>query len=45
MQVHYVKDTRDILEVTPLMFSTIKDGIMELLDDRLRAFRIEKSAR
>ena len=27
--------TRSILDVTPVMFGTMKDGIMELLDERL----------
>ena len=31
--------TRGILESTPILFGSIKEGIMELMEDRLRAFR------
>ena len=43
-RVHYVRDHRDILDMTPVMFGTIKDGIMKLLDDRLGVFRAEITA-
>ena len=33
--------TRGFLEVTPVIFGTIKEGIMELLDERFRAFNVE----
>ena len=36
-----VEVTRSIVDATPVMFGTIKEGIMELLDDRLGAFRAE----
>ena len=31
--------TRGILEATPVIFRSIKEGIIELMEDRLRAFR------
>ena len=31
--------TRGILESTPILFGSIKEGIMELMEDRLQAFR------
>ena len=33
--------TRGILDVTPVTFGTIQEGIMELLDERLGDFLIE----
>lgn len=33
--------TRGILDATPMIFSTIKEGIMEPSDDRVGAFRTE----
>lgn len=35
------KVTRSNLDETSTMFGTIKKGIMELLDDRLRDFHVE----
>ena len=31
--------TRGILESTPIIFGSLKEGIVELMEDRLRAFR------
>ena len=31
--------TRGILDATPVIFGSIKEGIVELMEDRLRAFR------
>ena len=36
--------TRSILEQTPVIFGTIKEGIMEVLDERLGAFHTEMVA-
>lgn len=36
--------THGIMEATPMIFSTIKEGIMELPDERLRALRVEIDA-
>ena len=33
--------THNIIEQTPVIFGTIKEGIMELLDERLGAFHVE----
>ena len=33
--------TRSILDQTPLIFGTVKEGILELLDSRLKDFRVE----
>ena len=30
--------TRDILDATPLIFGTIKEGIMEIMEERLHSF-------
>ena len=35
--------TRSMLDATPVMFGTIKEGVMELLDEHLGAFRVEIS--
>ena len=36
--------TRGILESTPILFGSIKEGIMELMEDRLRAFRSDMAS-
>ena len=36
--------TRGILDVTPVMFGSIKEGIMELMEDRLQIFRVDMDA-
>ena len=36
--------TRNILDQTPVIFGTIKEGILEILDERLSAFRTEMAA-
>ena len=36
--------TRGILESTPIIFGSIKEGIIELMEDRLRAFRSDMAA-
>ena len=33
--------TRGILDATHVMFGTIKEGILELMDERLRTFQVE----
>lgn len=35
---------RNILEQTPVIFGTVKEGILEILDERLSAFRFEMVA-
>ena len=35
------KITRSILDQTPVIFGTVKEEILEMLDERLGAFRIE----
>ena len=36
--------TRGILESTPIIFGSIKEGIVELMEDRLRAFRSDMAS-
>ena len=36
-----VEVTCGILDATSMLFGTIKEGIMELMDERLRKFRVE----
>ena len=36
--------TRGILDQTPVIFGTVKEGILEILDERLGAFRTELMA-
>ena len=36
--------TRSILDVTPVMFGSIKDVIIELIEDQLRIYRSDLSA-
>ena len=36
--------TRIILEQTPVIFSSIKEGILELMDERLSTFRVKVAA-
>ena len=36
--------TRAILESTPIIFGSIKEGILELMEDRLRAFRSDMAS-
>ena len=33
--------TRGILDATPVIFGTIKKGMMEIMEEKLRAFRTE----
>lgn len=39
-----IEITHDILEATPVMFGSIKEGIMELLDKYIGAFRANIAA-
>ena len=36
--------TRGILDATPVLFDTIKEGIMKLMDDRLKTLQVEIDA-
>ena len=36
--------TRGFLKVTPVIFGSIKEGIIELMEDRLRAFRSDMAS-
>ena len=36
--------TRGILDATPVVFGSIKEGIIELMEDRLRAFRSDMAS-
>ena len=36
--------TRGILESTPIIFGSIKEGIVELMEDRLRVFRSDMAS-
>ena len=36
--------TRGILESTPIIFGSIKEGILELMEDRHRAFRSDMAS-
>ena len=36
--------TRGILESTPIIFRSIKERILELMEDRLRAFRSDMAS-
>ena len=36
-----VEVTRGILDATPVIFRTVKEGIMDLMEERLRLFRAE----
>ena len=36
--------TRGILEVTPIIFGMVKEGIMEIMEERLRSFTAELAA-
>ena len=36
--------TRGILDATPVIFGTVKEGMMEIMEERLRAFRADISA-
>ena len=38
------KITRNIIDQTPMIFRTVKEGILEILDERLGAFRTEMAA-
>ena len=38
------KVTRGILDTTPVIFGTVKEGIMEIMEERLRSFRAETAA-
>ena len=40
-----LKITSSILDATPIMFGTIKEGIVELMDKQLRTLREEISTR
>ena len=44
MRVHSDEVTHGILDVTPMMFGSIKEGIIELMDVRIRSFRAEIGA-
>ena len=35
-----VEVTRGILDATPMIFGTIKEGMMDILEERLRSFRV-----
>ena len=37
--------TRGILEATPVIFGSIKEGIIELMEDRLRTFKSDLASR
>ena len=37
--------TRGILELTPVIFRSIKEGIIELMEDHLRSFRSDLGSR
>ena len=41
MRVYHIEITLSIMEATPVIFGTIKDGIMELLDEHLGYFQVE----
>ena len=34
---------KDILDATPVIFGTVKEGMMEIMEERLRAFRADVS--
>ena len=36
--------TRGILDATPVIFGMVKEGIMEIMEERLRSFRADLSA-
>ena len=36
--------TRGIHDATPIIFGTVKEGIMEIMEERLRSFRAELAA-
>ena len=37
------KVTKGILDATPVIFGAVKDGMMEIMEERLRAFRADVS--
>ena len=39
-----VEVMRGILDATPIIFGTVKEGMMEIMEERLRAFRVDTTA-